>query len=179
MATDNDEFLPQQVLSDLKDELDILKKKLLQPDIKATELILEMESMKDAIHELNAIFQKALEQTKEENLAVMIKTINERLEAVVSQNETIAKGMIAISDKLEDFMNRQSNAAISSGVSGMSAPGMSITPSMGSPPNLRGPRMAPMPMMESYPEPGMGGGVMGGADVPPPPPGRKRVGLFK
>lgn len=176
MATDNDEFLPQQVLLDLKDEMETLKKKLMQPDAKATELILEIESMKDAIHELNTIFQKALEQTKEENLTVMIKTINERLEAVVSQNETIAKGLIAISDKLEDFMSRPAGAASSLGIS---LPGMATAPLMGPSPGLRGPRMAPLPMMEGYPEPGMGAGSMGGPDLPPPPPGRRRVGLFK
>ena len=36
-----------------------------------------------------------------------MQSIVENLNAVVSQNETIATGMIAISDKLDDFMDKQ------------------------------------------------------------------------
>ena len=44
MADEEYEILPHQLLSDLKYDVEALKKKLSQPDAKANELILEIES---------------------------------------------------------------------------------------------------------------------------------------
>jgi len=90
MADEEYEILPHQLLSDLKNEVEALKKKILQPDTKANELILEIESLKDSIHELTNIFKKALEETKEEDLTRVIKAVNEKMEAVISQNEIMS-----------------------------------------------------------------------------------------
>ena len=104
------EILPHQILADLKNEVEALKKKLTQPDAKAQELILEIESLKDSIHDLTMIFQKALEDMKQEgDAAQLMKALTMKIEAVISQNETIARGMIAISDKVEDFVSKQNN----------------------------------------------------------------------
>ncbi len=163
MADEQYELLPHQLLSDLKYDVEALKKKLTQPDSKANELILEIESLKDSIHELHGIFKKALEKTDEEDVYKTIRNLNSRIDAVVSQNETIAKGMIAISDKLEDFMGKHPNP-------GMSRPmpmNTEIRPpqhSMG-PPAFPGPgRIAPGPQMGPPSPPGPGG-----VDLPPPP----------
>ena len=179
------EDLPLHLLQELKGEVESLQKKFLHPDAKAQELILEIESLKDSIHELIGVFDKALEETKEENVGTLLKTVNERLEAVVSQNETIAKGMLAISDRVDDFISRQRTGAVTatisptmpmmpasgamSGMASMTAPQQTI----GLPP-LRGARMAPLP--EAGPlEPDLTA-----EGVPPPPPSpRKRMGLFK
>ncbi|HLD80155.1 MAG TPA: hypothetical protein VJA18_06360 [Candidatus Nanoarchaeia archaeon] len=161
MTQDDYELLPQQVIADLKYEVEALKKKLTQPDTKANELILEIESMKDAVHELNLVFEKALQQMKDEDVTKTFQSLLEKLDTVVSQNETIAKGMIAISDRLDDFMNKQS---------GRSAPNMPVQHTMG-PPSMPG-RVAPRPEAAQMSMP---------ADFPPPPGpnGRKpRVGLF-
>jgi len=179
-TTDEDyEILPHQLLADLKSEVEGLKKKLTQPDAKANELILEMESMKDSIQELNGIFQKALEQTKEEDLAKVIKIINQKLDTVTTQNETIAKGMVAISDKLEDFMANQS------GTTNMPPAGMQVQHTMGMP-QMSGSRMAPPLQMESpsFPESEYPSPMRTGAAPPPPPPGagskKKLIGaIFK
>ena len=174
MADDDYEVLPHQLLADLKTEVEALKKKLTQPDTKANELILEMESMKDSIHELNTIFQKALEQTKEEDLSKVIKIISQKLETVVAQNETIAKGMIAISDKLEDFMASQTGA-VPLRTAPMSSP---VQHTMGMP-QMRGSRMAPPLQMEppSFAEPEFPSAMESGGPPPPPPPGagKKRL----
>ena len=147
MADQNYEILPHQLLEDLKYDVEALKKKLSEPEDKTNELILEIETLKDSIHELNDIFQKALEETHEEDIYKSISALNERIDNVISQNETIAKGMIAISDKLEDFMgksqtplpslgastsNMQTNV-ISNGIP--TAPGMNISPGMPAPPS--------------------------------------------
>ncbi len=158
------ELLPHQIIADLKYDVEALKKKLMQPDTKANELILEIESMKDAVHELNVVFEKALQETKEQDMSKTFSSLLEKLNAVVSQNETIATGMIAISDKLDDFMGR------SGGRMPVSAP-VSVQHSIGMP-SQQG-RVAPRPEAAPMQTP---------ADFPPPPPspgGRKpRVGLF-
>lgn len=159
MAYDENEVLPSQLLVGLKNEVEALQKKLAQPDAKANELILEMESLKDSIHDLTNLFQKALEETKEEDLSKVIKTVNERLDTVVSQNETIARGMIAISDKVEDWINKQRGSSPMTSApamgQGQSAP---VYHSMGMP--QMGSRNAPRPM----------GGAPDLGDLPPPPP---------
>jgi hypothetical protein len=172
---DNNEYemIPRKLLSDLQYDVEALKKKLTQPDTKVDELILEIETLKGTLQEMNSIFQKALEDIKNDgDLNRRFEMMTEKIEAVVSQNETIARGMIAISDKLEDFMNKQKQPIMqmqrSSPSTGMQQPG--LNPVM---PQMPGPgRVAPFPSAE----PTMSSGEM---DFPPPPPGmKKRTGLF-
>lgn len=177
MADDDYEVLPHQLLADLKAEVEGLKKKLTQPDTKANELILEIESLKDSIHELNTIFQKSLEQTKEEDVVKIIKIISQKLETVVTQNETIAKGMVAISDKLEDFMAGSGSPA--------RAMPSALQHTMGMP-QMKGSRMAPPLQMEppSFAEPEFPSAMESAPPPPPPPPGagskKKLIGtIFK
>ena len=153
--------LSHEALEDIKYDVDALKKKLKHPETGGKELLLEIESLKDYIHELNGIFKKALEEIKEEETAKTLYSLNERVESVVAQNETIARGMVAISDKLEEFMR-----------GGAPRPGMPARHSMGTPP-VRGPaRMAPPPLPGSP-----------AASIPPPPvftgTKKKKLGLFK
>lgn len=165
MAEEEYELLPHQIVADLKYDLEALKKKLSQPDTKANELILEIESMKDAVHELNVVFEKALQEMKEEDVSKTFQALLGRLDVVVSQNETIAKGMIAISDKLDDFMGKPG------GRMPAVLPGTSTQHTMGMPTPLG--RMAPRPEAMSI--------ASSPVDFPPPPSpaGRKpRVGLF-
>jgi len=175
MADDEYEILPHQLLADLKGEVEALKKKLTQPDSKSEELILEIESLKDSIHELTDIFQKAMEETKEQDVFRMLQTMNDKIDTLNSQDETIAKGMIAISDKVDDFVSKAS--------SGPSAPSGNVRHDL-SAPGMPG-RTAPMPMMpqmESYPSSDFETGLGGRLDFPPPPPssgGRRRTGLFR
>jgi len=176
MADDDYEILPHQLLADLRYDVEALKKKLSEPDSKINELILEIESMKDAVHELTSLFQKVLEEAKEEDPSKLLRS-------VVSQNETIARGMIAISDKLEDFMSKQS--ASESTVrpalppSLPPQPAMNVQHSMGLPQFGMGPeRVAP----RSFMEPSMQPSQAAPFDFPPPPPSagnKKRVGVFR
>lgn len=182
MADEDYEMIPHQLLSDLKYEVEALKKKLIQPDTKANELILEMESLKDSLHELTEAFQKALSEIKEEgDASISLKSLKEQLNSVVTQNETIAKGMVAISDKLEDFMRQASPKPVAQ-LQQSSSPfvnqSSSPFPSMPSFPQphpmgvgplpLSPSRMAPMPVDNAI------------DDFPPPPPGvaKKRIGPF-
>jgi len=172
--THKQEHIPHNLIVDLKHDVEALQKKLTHPDAKAHELILEIESLKDAVHQLNVIFEKALNEMKEEDLTKNFKIMLEKVNTVAAQNETIAQGMVALSDKVDTFMTRQlkSVTAGSQGISGGS--GIPLQHSMGAP-AMSG-RMAPRPEMSmssmmSSPEP---------VGFPPPPPssGKKRVGLF-
>jgi len=175
MADEEYEILPHQLLSDLKYDVEALKKKLTQPDAKINELILEIESMKDSIHDLNTIFQKALEETKGEDVSKTINDLNKKITDVMGQNEIIAKGMIAISDKLEEFIGKQPHPGPEPRSPKVTpAAGPNVQHTMG-PPSMAGPRFAPPPVPSRE----------GQADVsfPPPPPGlpagKKKRGLFK
>lgn len=175
------ELLPHQVLNDLKQDLDALKKRLSQPDARMNELLLEMESLKDNIHQLTAIFQNVLDGTKVEDPSKSLRALIEKTEALTSQNETIARGMIALSDKLSEFMARQN-------VSGLSIPSgsslYSVQHTMGAPatPSRFAPR--PSPSLNSVnPPPSTAPSPPPDFDLPPPPPinsgSKKRVGVFQ
>lgn len=178
MAEEEYEILPHRLISDLKYDVESLKKKLTEPDIKANELILEIESLKESVHELNLVFGKALENMQEEDLGKVLKMIQDKLEMIGSQNETIARGMIAISDKLEDFMHRQAMipkrpAVVAGNHTGNNIVSQSIPVkhTVGAPLPAGSSRVAPFPPPS---------GIMENNLPPPPPPaGKKRVGLFR
>ena len=172
------EHLPHRLIVDLKHDVEALKKKLSQPDAKAHELILEIESLKDAVHQLNAIFDKALKEMKEEDMSKTFHALMEKVTMIAAQNETIAQGMVAVSDKLDTFMTRQLGRTMGQpmGQAGSGAHGMQVQHSMGAP-SMPG-RMAPRPEMSM---PSMSSAPSEPTGFPPPPPGpssRKRVGLF-
>ncbi len=182
--TNDYEILPHQLLEDLKFDVEALKKKLTEPEAKANELILEIETLKDAVHELNNVFNKALEHSKEEDAFKAIQRLNERIDTVVTQNETIAKGMIAISDKLEDFMHKN-KSSVASHSTGSSLTGGLVShpapPTMPGGPRLKGSGLPQAPMGAA---PAMGqhfvthGSVPGGLPPPPSPGKRKKRSLF-
>jgi predicted RNase H-like nuclease (RuvC/YqgF family) len=167
MIQEDYEVIPHKLLHDLRFDVEALQKKLTQPDVKINELILEIESMKDAIHDLNMVFERALEETKQEKPADQLQKVIERMDMVVSQNETIAQGMVAISDKVEQWMNSQQDTA-QLNTSTRSTP-VSQMPAMNSNRIVTPPMMSTAPMQYN--------------DFPPPPPSmssRKSLGgMFK
>ncbi|MFH1683143.1 MAG: hypothetical protein ABIA37_05085 [Candidatus Woesearchaeota archaeon] len=104
----NDEYeiLPHKLLEDLKYDVETLKKKLSEPEAAGQELIAEMEDLKTTIKEMNNVFKEALQDIKEEDSAQLLAALQNKIQAITSQNEVIARGMVAISDKLEDFMGK-------------------------------------------------------------------------
>lgn len=192
MASDDYELLPQQVIQDLKYEVEALKKRLSAPDAKINELILEIESLKESIHDLHSIFQQALEQVKgdDDGHHKKLEQATEKIDNLLVQNETIAKGMVAIADKVDEFVMRQnkmpSQNMPSESMNNM--PNTSYTPqmSMGMPMmgGMTGPsRMAPTPNFNDLPPLTPSSSAADDDDFPPPPPGLtsgpKRRGLFK
>jgi len=173
LMADEYEIFPHKILEDLKYDVEALKKKLTEPDTTAQELVAEMEDLKTTIKELNNVFKDALQDIKEEDSAKLLFSLQNKIEAVTTQNETIARGMVAISDKLEEFM--ESHKKVSGRLPANSPLRSSrITPPVvgGLPPTPSGSsRMAPPP-------PELTGGS---AKAPPLPPEvkPKRRGFFK
>jgi hypothetical protein len=173
------EILPHRLLEDLKFDVEALKNKLSAPDSKAEELILEIESLKDSIHDLNTVFGKALEETKEEDVYVAIKKLNERIDTVVTQNETIARGMIAISDKVDEFIGKGAKSAPAMPSSLGSSPRPSYTQAPSTSPHAgipNAPQMSASPPSMDDPSNKFN---MGSGGIPPPPSAmKKRRGFF-
>ncbi|PIN76188.1 hypothetical protein COV17_03080 [Candidatus Woesearchaeota archaeon CG10_big_fil_rev_8_21_14_0_10_36_11] len=165
------------MLEDLKYDVEALKKKLTQPDAKSNELILEIESLKDSVHELTDIFKKALGEIKDEDDSgkTMI-FLREKVGMIASQNETIARGMIAISEKVEDWMNKQGRPMPSQPMYRSSPQPQHV---MGPPPSFPGPgRIAPRPSMSSSLESGENENRELSFPPPPPNPGKEKRGIF-
>ncbi len=193
MTSDDYELLPQQVIQDLKYEVEALKKRLSAPDAKINELILELESMKESIHDLHSIFTQALAEVKsDDNMHVKkLDDTGSKIDILMQQNETIAKGMIAIADKVDDFISKQNkmNGSYPAQPSYMPQNNQSPNPAqinMGMPPlgGMSAPsRMAPPPSFGDMPPLTPSSSAPLEDDFPPPPPGinsaPKRRGLFK
>lgn len=161
MAQEEYEVIPHKLLHDLSYDVEALKKKLSAPDAKINELILEIESMKDVIHELNTIFAKALGESKSDSPSKLLTDLTQKVDMVITQNETIAKGMLAISDKVDEWMQKQAGFPRPAQQHPASVP--PVSHNMGAPNPLAATpaRMAPPP-----------------SSFPPPPPNIKKKGLF-
>lgn len=180
MAGNDYEILPHSLLEDLKYDVEALKKKLQEPETKTNELILEIESLKDSIHELHEVFKKALDTTADEDVFAAMKNLNERIDAVVTQNETIARGMIAISDKVDQFIasSHAGSARPTAVASNAAVPQASGMPSHTMQMSARPAQHSTIP-----PAPSMGNpSAVGASGMPAPPPSpaksTKRHGFF-
>ena len=128
--TTGHEILPHKLLSELHNDVESIKKKMVSPEAKAQELVLEIESLKESIHELTTIFQKALEEMKEDDISKTLATMQEKLDATLKQNETIARSMLVISDKVDELVQQKYSP---SEMPHLSAPAMIVKHTMGMP----------------------------------------------
>ncbi len=160
-----------KLIDNLKHDVEELQRRLLQPDSRSQELLLEMEGLKDSLHELNGTFQKALEEMKNDDLGKLLKTLSEKVETLAGQNETIAKGMVALADKLDGSTPPRMASPPPF------APPRMVQHTMGPPQMFAQPRMAPRSTEQLSPPPSLGEMSEPVMDLPPPPPGGKK-GLF-
>lgn len=179
---DEYEIFPHKVLQDLKEEVEALKKKLSEPESVAQELMGEMEDLKTTIKELNAVFKEALQDVKEEDSVKLLAALQNKVSAVLTQNETIARGMVAISDKLESFMKQSVGQALPS-----ASAVKPVATAMVSPPLFSNEAGAVPPAFNrftvrppSFPAAPNQTGVPSGGNAPPAPPTAKpqRKGIF-
>jgi len=176
---DDYELFPQKMIEELKYDIEALKKKLMAPDKVAEELMAEIADLREEIKELHNIFQETLADIKEEDSGKLLKIMETKIETVNTQNETIARGMVAISDKLEDFMTKNQGPTRMMPVQHTAIPPLDRQGMSGSvaprtqaplPPGYAGGPTVPPPGM-NVPRQGM--------NAPPPAPKPRREGIFK
>ncbi|MDP3640043.1 MAG: hypothetical protein Q8R53_02460 [Nanoarchaeota archaeon] len=154
----------KDLLLHLRQEVEDLKKRLEHPVAQTKELFLEMETLKDSIHELNAIFKRALKEAKEEDVGGSLLSLKEDMKTVLRRTETLAQGLLVLSEQRAALPSRPARPAPSVGAP--PTPTSMLQHRMGIP-SLPGLRMAPPLFPQEMGAPGM---ARGPAPLPPPPP---------
>ncbi|MBI1968687.1 hypothetical protein HYS49_02150 [Candidatus Woesearchaeota archaeon] len=153
----------KDLLLHLRQEVEDLKKRLEHPVAQTKELFLEMETLKDSIHELNAIFKRALKEAKEEEVGGSLLSLKEDMKTVLRRTETLAQGLLALSEQRAALPSRPRSTP---SVGAPPTPTSMLQHRMGIPP-LPGLRMAPPLLQQEMGAPSM---ARGSAPLPPPPP---------
>src|SRR3989338_5660759 len=106
MPEEDWEMVPHKILADLRDEVQALKEKITQPEAPSKELTATISSLQSSINQLLTIFNTALTSVKDEpnvqqDVRMLVQSLNSRLSNLERQNEQIAKALIAFSGILE------------------------------------------------------------------------------
>lgn len=164
MPEEDWEMVPHKILADLRDEVQALKEKIAQPEAPSKELGNAITTLQSSIKQLLDIFSTALTNIKEEpnaqqELRILIQSLNGRLSNLERQNEQIAKALIAFSGILDDVKRHEAEPRPMNMPMGMQQGMLYTQPRM--PPRqqpMQRPqqmqqRPAPFPMPSSAPSP--------------------------
>jgi len=100
------DMLPHKEIVELKKQLKELKSSTGKKP--SQELLNSMNTLTKSIDSLLKLFTKTAEELKhEEESPGNLKAIDEKLNEVIEQNKTIAEGVVAISDSVNDFIENQ------------------------------------------------------------------------
>jgi len=111
MADDDYDLLPHKQINELRGLVQDLKNKVDKASPK--ELIDSMDSLTKSIDSLMALFKQAADEMKYEEKEGILsggsehKAINDKLDKIIEQNKIIADGMIAVSNMVRDFVEKQ------------------------------------------------------------------------
>ena len=159
MADEDDDYelLPHKQITDLKKELEQLKK---GPSPESGN---QMDKLNDSINNLLGLFKEAasqmhLEEQEGGMVAEKLIPIEEKLDQVLEQNQKIAEGIVALADLVKDLQEQKKKE------SGQDYGMRMAPPSFGMPPPLN----MPPPMNMPPPRQPMQG------NLPPFPPQRRR-----
>ena len=156
------EIVPHQILADLRDEIDELKKRLAKPEEEVgKELLASMAELKLSLHDLLTIIKKAEEEMRKEEKGVdlgrAINNLTKKVDELGHQNEEIAAALVSLGDTVDQMSKRPAPAPM------MPPPRPAPMPPPRAPP-MPPPQPKPLP-----PEPEMPPGPPG--PMPPPPMG--------
>ncbi len=102
------EIIPHEVLSDLKDEVHVLKERLSRPlNEEEKELILKIHSLGEEIDELKAMINsavKSVEGDDDSSVNDIVNRLGDRISTLESQNEQIANALITLSQTNQKIM---------------------------------------------------------------------------
>ncbi|MEK6959649.1 MAG: hypothetical protein AABX47_00610 [Nanoarchaeota archaeon] len=161
------ELLPHKDILELKEELKNLKAKPTEKN-----LTISMVELSTKLDRLIEIFEDAQEELKVEEGAGLswqekMKPLLERMDKVLEQNSEIARGLVGLSDQMNEFKETIEKNSGKSSVDTSSSflEPFEGPPEQGSPPSLP-PLGQPMQTPGRLPPLGAGGG---GYPLPPPP----------
>lgn len=146
------ELVPHKIVSELKKEVDELKRNPLGTTSTGQDLQASMNALAHSINDLLQLFKDATEQmhVEEKDSHVFTKRLDpmlDKLDTIIEQNQTIAKGILAVADMLKEHLKHK--------------------PRFGPGPSL--PTSPPMQMSSQNPFAAFGGPGMSVPRVPPPP----------
>ena len=103
MPEEDWELIPHQILADLRDEVQALKKKLDQPSTRK-EVIKSNDELRKSIQQMQKVFEQALSQVEKEEDSDVMKL----LEKIEKQNNHIAKTLASITEGVDGKMTKPS-----------------------------------------------------------------------
>ncbi len=103
MADDDTyDLMPHKQIDELKKQMQELRPKVDKSSSK--EVINSMNSLTKSMDAMLRLFNEAAKELKTEEKE---SPINKKLDEIIDQNKTIAEGMVAISDMVKDFIEKQ------------------------------------------------------------------------
>lgn len=166
------ELLPHKDILELKEELRSLKAKPTEKN-----LTISMVELSTKLDRLIEIFEQAQEELKVEEGAGLswqekMKPLMERMDKVLEQNSEIARGLVGLSDQLNEVKDTLEKSGGASGLSGDTS-SQFMEPFEGPPAQSSPPSLAPLgqpgPNPVRLPPLGAGPSVSPGYSLPPPP----------
>jgi len=111
MADDIYDIMPHKEISDLKKQLQDLKTTK-QPAAGSPDLTKSMTALTSSMDSMLKLFSEAAEEMKlegkeETELATKLEPLYKKMDEISEQNKTIAEGIIALSDMIKDFLDKQ------------------------------------------------------------------------
>ena len=103
MADDDYDLLPHQEIEELKRQVQELKTR--SDKSSSQEIVKAIDQLTRAMDAMLRLFTEAAQEVKGDDKEH--EQIAEKLDEVIEQNKTIAEGMVAVSDMVRDFVERQ------------------------------------------------------------------------
>jgi len=107
MANDDYELVPGRIVSDLKRDMEELKRNPLGSTGSGKDLLQGIDNLNNSLSMMIDLFKEAaeslkLEEKEEEVLSKKIDPMIEKLDSIIEQNKKIAQGIVAIADMISE-----------------------------------------------------------------------------
>ncbi|MBU4493005.1 MAG: hypothetical protein KKA61_01420 [Nanoarchaeota archaeon] len=117
MMKDEYKLVPKKEITDMKKEVEDLRKALMQRKVKTKEPISSknlkksMDNLSDSINELVNLFTVAKDMDQKGAFEESKQQATAEMQSLVEQNKAIAKGILAITEMLSEYLPKLTNIA--------------------------------------------------------------------
>jgi chromosome segregation ATPase len=183
MEEDDYTLMSSKEVSELKQDVDYLKKNPLGGTKSGKSLQESIEKLNDNIQELIEIFKEASEMTKSEEreadiIIKRIQPIEQKMDELADQNQKIAKGILAVADMVSAREEQRPQPRPQPQQQMQPRPMMQ--PPMPRPMSSPMPSQPRLPPMSNIPPPSMNTSMQSlGLPAPPKPEKKKLLGFIK